>query len=424
MLEAQQIVCQHLPRHFLFAFQSKKDNNSTPSAAPPRSEAKKPPEGPAKQARRPQVNALMARLPLLLPRIQPGERLLMSSVPTAMHSTPPILAPKLTAAPVGGTVKMALSVGPASSPLPLNLAAPNINVPGGLVSPSGAVPVINMFLPNVAVPPGAEIPSNPRSTSNSGNLNGCEAGRNPQDPQRAKAPTKRPADSSGEAATVKRKRGRPRKKLEESEFVSLDKPVAEESSAKEDSDIIVVTVGYEDNTAPSPTSQQGLQEDDSLEVEVLYVGDTKGAPTVAGENPSGVCSHITGNATKPVVLPSQVSVIQGLKSGTQVLVKEAGCCSQEPPRLGQDILLPGDGTKDTVPRDSVSHISLEDVKSERVSSSESRSHASDLPGDKPDIAPPADPLDASSSQATSMRLQQGKAAETTSPAVTSMQPPS
>uniref|UniRef100_A0A8B9QYA9 Regulatory factor X5 n=1 Tax=Anas platyrhynchos TaxID=8839 RepID=A0A8B9QYA9_ANAPL len=77
-------------------------------------------QSPPGQASSPQVNALVARLPLLLPRIQPGDRL-------------------LTAAPLAGTVKVAL-------PLPVGSQA--------------AVPVLNMLLPGVGGP-GAETPPAP-----------------------------------------------------------------------------------------------------------------------------------------------------------------------------------------------------------------------------------------------------------------------
>nr|XP_009666509.1 PREDICTED: DNA-binding protein RFX5 [Struthio camelus australis] len=53
--------------------QSKKESGSKPSVSP-RTEKKKPPEAP-KPMSSPQVNALVARLPLLLPRIQPRDRL-------------------------------------------------------------------------------------------------------------------------------------------------------------------------------------------------------------------------------------------------------------------------------------------------------------------------------------------------------------
>ncbi|XP_075381125.1 DNA-binding protein RFX5 isoform X1 [Mycteria americana] len=171
----------------------------------PRPEKKKPPE-PPKAASSPQVNALVARLPLLLPRIPPGERPTAPGA-AAVRSSPPVLAPKITAAPLGGTVKVALPlpVGTASPSLPLGLA-PGANGAAGLLSQQAAVPVLNVLLPGVGVP-AAESPANPRSA-------GGGEGPGPQDSQRPKT-TKRPPEPAGDAAPQKRRRGRPRKRPEE-----------------------------------------------------------------------------------------------------------------------------------------------------------------------------------------------------------------
>uniref|UniRef100_A0A8C4UQ28 Regulatory factor X5 n=1 Tax=Falco tinnunculus TaxID=100819 RepID=A0A8C4UQ28_FALTI len=184
--------------------QIKKDSGPKPPI-PPRPEKKKPAE-PPKLASSPQVNALVARLPLLLPRIPPGERPTAPGA-AAVRSSPPVLAPKITAAPLGGTVKVALPlpVGTASPSLPLGLA-PGANGPAGLLSQQAAVPVLNVLLPGVGVP-AAESPANPRST-------GSGEGLGPPDSQRPRA-TKRPPEPAAEAAPQKRRRGRPRKRPEE-----------------------------------------------------------------------------------------------------------------------------------------------------------------------------------------------------------------
>ncbi|XP_054662173.1 DNA-binding protein RFX5 isoform X2 [Grus americana] len=184
--------------------QIKKDSSPKPPGTP-RPEKKKPPE-PPKAASSPQVNALVARLPLLLPRIPPGERPTAPGA-AAIRSSPPILAPKITATPLGGTVKVALPlpVGTASPSLPLGLA-PGANGAAGLLSQQAAVPVLNVLLPGVGVP-AAESPANPRSV-------GGGEGPGPQDSQRPRA-TKRPLEPAGDAAPQKRRRGRPRKRPEE-----------------------------------------------------------------------------------------------------------------------------------------------------------------------------------------------------------------
>ncbi|XP_056178408.1 DNA-binding protein RFX5 isoform X3 [Falco biarmicus] len=184
--------------------QIKKDSGPKPPI-PPRPEKKKPAE-PPKLASSPQVNALVARLPLLLPRIPPAERPTAPGA-AAVRSSPPVLAPKITAAPLGGTVKVALPlpVGTASPSLPLGLA-PGANGPAGLLSQQAAVPVLNVLLPGVGVPT-AESPANPRSA-------GSGEGLGPPDLQRPRA-TKRPPEPAAEAAPQKRRRGRPRKRPEE-----------------------------------------------------------------------------------------------------------------------------------------------------------------------------------------------------------------
>ncbi|XP_032776265.1 DNA-binding protein RFX5 isoform X2 [Strigops habroptila] len=184
--------------------QVKKESGPKPSG-PPRPEKKKPPE-PPKAASSPQVNALVARLPLLLPRIPPGERP-MAPGAAAVRSSPPVLAPKLTAAPLAGTVKVALPlpVGAASPSLPLGLA-PGASGPAGLLSQQAAVPVLNMLLPGVSVP-AAESPAKPRSA-------GGGEGPGPRDSPHPKA-TKRHPEPPGDTVPQKRRRGRPRKRPED-----------------------------------------------------------------------------------------------------------------------------------------------------------------------------------------------------------------
>uniref|UniRef100_A0A8D2J8A1 Regulatory factor X5 n=1 Tax=Varanus komodoensis TaxID=61221 RepID=A0A8D2J8A1_VARKO len=318
------------------AFQAKPENNPKPPAAPPRSEAKKPVDAPAKPASSPQVNALMARLPLLLV-VSPG-------------TAPPVLAPKLTAAPVAGAVKMALSVGPTAP----TMLAPGVGGPAGLVGPQGAVPVINMMpVINVAVPPMAEFAPKPKGLPGGGEASGSggsEAGRCPCDPQKAKAPSKRPADAPGESA-VRRKRGRPRKKPDEPEPPSLEKKVAEEwpPHAKEDSDIIVVTVGYEDPAAP-PSPRQRAQEEDR---EALQAGGGRGPPPQAPAREAPPCASGLGHpARRAAVLPSQVSVIKGRRCPPPVLARGAGGGVQGPLRLAAGAPVPGSGAPAATARNS------------------------------------------------------------------------
>ncbi|XP_070622305.1 DNA-binding protein RFX7-like [Erythrolamprus reginae] len=247
--------------------QVKPDNAPKPSAPSPRSEAKKPADTPPKKASSPQVNALVARLPLLLPRVQvqPRDCLVVSPGTAAVHSPHPILAPKLTPAPVGGTVKMALSVGAPSS----TLLASAVNGPTSLVSQPAAVPVINMVpVINVAVPPAAENRPKPKSISGGGAGSGAssvEAERNPCEPQKVKSPAKRTADRLREV-TAKRKRGRPRKKPDDPPVPDNSILRKELSKSKADSEPVEAPAGSKDPpAAPNSPSQSQAKENSQAE---------------------------------------------------------------------------------------------------------------------------------------------------------------
>nr|XP_034954418.1 DNA-binding protein RFX5 isoform X1 [Zootoca vivipara] len=412
--------------------QAKAENAGKPSAA-----AKKLADAPTKPASSPQVDALVARLPLLLPRVQvqPGDRLVVSPGVAAMHPSPTILAPKLTAS--GGTVKMALSMGPG----PSALLAPTVNGPASVVSPPSAVPVINMMpVINMAVPPVAEVPLKLQSAPTGGGVNGCEARWSPHDPQRAKPPAKRPAEAPREAA-AKRKRGRPRKKADPS---LLEKSTAKEGApdAEEDSDIIVVTVGYGDQ-AGRPSSLSGSREE-STDVEVVHVGKPKSPfpQETSEEGPSRAGSLIVSPAPKAAVLPTQVSVIRGRRSAMPVAVKETGSDwketgsgsketgsgsketgsgSREPLQLAEGTAAPGIGTRITVARD------WEDPESD--SSSECDLQPTDLSMRRVTPPPAKGCLEACGLRPSSVNLHrvsvdQGKAAESVNPPGTSAQAPS
>lgn len=185
--------------------QSPKELDARAGPGPPaRGERKKSViESSVSSASNPQVNALVARLPLLLPRAPP------SLVPPIRVSSP-ILAPKLSS----GTLKVAT--------LPLPSRA------GG---PQAAVPIINMILPTVpALPgpgPGRASPgglTQPWGTENKEIGIGGDPGPHDKSVKRtAEVPVSEtsgqdpPAkaakqDTEDTASDAKRKRGRPRKK--------------------------------------------------------------------------------------------------------------------------------------------------------------------------------------------------------------------
>uniref|UniRef100_A0A8C5SKM3 RFX-type winged-helix domain-containing protein n=1 Tax=Laticauda laticaudata TaxID=8630 RepID=A0A8C5SKM3_LATLA len=242
--------------------QAKPDNVPKPSAPSPRSEAKKPADVPPKKASSPQVNALVARLPLLLPRVQvqPRDHLVVSPGTPALPSPHPVLAPKLTPTPVGVTVKMALSVGTPSS----TLLASAVNGPTNLVNQPSAVPVINMVpVINVAVPSAAENQPKPKSiSSGAGGASSVEAGQSPCEPSKVKSPMKRPAERLREVIT-KRRRGRPRKKPDEPPMLENSILRKELSKSKEDLDPVAVPAGSKDPPAAPNSSPQNLTKESS-----------------------------------------------------------------------------------------------------------------------------------------------------------------
>ncbi|XP_074836919.1 DNA-binding protein RFX5 [Carettochelys insculpta] len=262
--------------------QIKKENNSK-APVPPRAERKKPPETP-KPVNSPQVNALVARLPFLLPRLQPRERLVPLGA-QAVHSSPPVLGPNITATPIGGTVKMAALPLPAgtTASLPINLA-PGVNRATGLVSQQAGVPVINMILPNVPAAlgvPVAEVPANPKSAVGGGSKGHCptKSSEGPagsqQEAQRVKG-AKRPLALPGETATIKRRRGRPRKRLDEVEAHSPGKSGSVEEEA---------------------TSETGGGSDASQEGSFIS-GGNRGSPSPCPGEVGGLCMRAPGSWAK------------------------------------------------------------------------------------------------------------------------------
>ncbi|DAA31716.1 DNA-binding protein RFX5 isoform X2 [Bos taurus] len=267
-------------------------------------------ESPAPVANNPQVNALVARLPLLLPRAP------RSLIPP-IRVSPPILAPKLSS----GTLKMAA--------LPLPSRA------GG---PQAAVPIINMILPTVPALPGpgpgpGQAPpgglAQPRSAENrevgiGGDLGPHDKGvkrtaevpvseASGQDPP-AKA-TKQDLDDTGSDA--KRKRGRPRKKSGGSRERNStpDKSAAAVDSAQSSRlPREAWASGGESNSAggsggPGPVGE--------AEKGVLAQGQEDGAVSKGGRGPSSRHAKEAEDKIPPVT--PKVSVIRGSRSQKEAL---------------------------------------------------------------------------------------------------------
>ncbi|XP_049621873.1 DNA-binding protein RFX5 isoform X2 [Suncus etruscus] len=288
------------PRRAERAAPPPKDPESRTGSTPPaRGDRKKnvveSPTPPA--ATNPQVNALVARLPLLLPRAP------RSLIPP-IRVSPPILAPKLPS----GSLKVAA--------LPLPSRA------GG---PQAPVPIINMILPTVPalprpghMPPGAL--TQPRSTENREVGTGGDPGAQDkgvkrtaeapvgeasgQDPP-AKAAKQETEDTGSDA---KRKRGRPRKKSG--------------GSRERNSTPDQMATGLDSVQAPSlpkaPSSTSREKDPAGDSASPGPVGEAKkgtGQEDVASSRGRGPSAHHTKDAEEkvPPVAP-KVSVIRGCRS--------------------------------------------------------------------------------------------------------------
>ncbi|XP_018424837.1 PREDICTED: DNA-binding protein RFX5 [Nanorana parkeri] len=169
----------------------KKTPPNTHPASPP--QVKKRPPEPQKAASSPQVDALVAKLPVLRPRLPTEDKFVSSSPP--VRFAPPVLASNL----LPGHLKV--------SPLPFAAVPPGVPLAvttagmngAGLVSQPLAQPVISMLLPDVVSLESHVLPKVSQ--------NGIKELAGGAAESRA---AKRPAASCEEGQS-KRKRGRPRK---------------------------------------------------------------------------------------------------------------------------------------------------------------------------------------------------------------------
>ncbi|KAM8786002.1 DNA-binding protein RFX5 [Rhynchonycteris naso] len=267
-------------------------------------------ESPAPAASNPQVNALVARLPLLLPRA-PHSLIPQFSV------SPSIMAPKLSS----GTLKLT--------------ALPVSNRVRGT---QAAMPIINMILPTVPALPGPGPGSGkappgliqPQGTENkevgiSGDPGPHDKGvkriaevpmseANGQEPP-AKA-AKQDIEDTG--SNAKRKRGRPRKKSGGSrERNSIpDKSVAAMDSAQSSRLLRETWASGTESNSERPESMG-----ESEKGVVLAQGQEGGAVSKRGRGPSS--RHAKGEDKVPLVTP-KVSVIRGSRSQKEGLHLEKG----------------------------------------------------------------------------------------------------
>ncbi|KAM4861442.1 DNA-binding protein RFX5 [Thomomys bottae] len=275
----------------------------------------------------PQVNALVARLPLLLPRAPPA---LMPQIPVSS----PILAPRISSS----TLKVA------TLPLP--------NRAGG---PQAAVPIINMFLPTVPALPGPGPQSGPGpGRAPPGGLTQSQSTENREigiggDPRPHDKAIKRTAevpvseasgrdpavkaakhDTEDTVSDAKRKRGRPRKKSGGSgeKHSTPEKSAAAPDSAQASRLPWETSLGGKSNSAgvsemPGPAGkaeQQGA---------ALALGQEDGAGSKGVRAPS--LRQAKETEDKIPLVPPKVSVIKGSRSHKetfQVVKGEADTVAQ------------------------------------------------------------------------------------------------
>nr|XP_035974622.1 DNA-binding protein RFX5 isoform X5 [Halichoerus grypus] len=269
-------------------------------------------ESPAPAANNPQVNALVARLPLLLPRAP-------HSLIQPIRVSPPILAPKLSS----------------------GLKVATLPLPSRAGGPQAAMPIINMILPTVpALPgpgpgpgPGQALPgalTQPQGTENREVGIGGDPGPHDKGVKRtAEVPVSEaigqdpPAkaakqDIEDTGSDAKRKRGRPRKKSGGSK--ERNSPPDKSAPAMDSAQSPRLpqetwASGGESNSAggsgkPGPVgeAEKGM---------VLAQGQEDGAVSRGGRGPSS--RHAKEAEDKIPLVTSKVSVIKGSRSQKEAL---------------------------------------------------------------------------------------------------------
>ncbi|KAG8509251.1 DNA-binding protein RFX5 [Galemys pyrenaicus] len=304
--------------------QSPRELEPRAGAGPPaRGERKKSVvESPAPAASNPQVNALVARLPPLLPRAP------RSLAPPIRVSSPPILAPKLSP----GTLKVAAlplpsRAGGPSAPMPIiNMILPSVpTLPGpgpGRLPPGGLTQPLGVESREVGI--GADPGSHDKGVKRTAEVLVGEASG--QDPP-AKA-VKQDAEDAGSDA--KRKRGRPRKKSggskERNSTPGKSAAVTDSAQSSGRPRELWASVGDGDpaggaeGRGPMWEAGQGM---------VPAPGQEDGAASRGGRDPASHHAKETEDEMPPVA--SKVSVIKGSRSQREALHVgrgEAGAAAQ------------------------------------------------------------------------------------------------
>ncbi|XP_072284666.1 DNA-binding protein RFX5 isoform X2 [Pyxicephalus adspersus] len=282
---------------------NKKTPPNTNPVSPP--QVKKRPPEPQKAASSPQVDALVAKLPVLRPRLPTEDKFLSSSPPVRFNA--PVLASNI----IPGHLKV--------SPLPFAAVTPGVplavtaGVNGtGLVPQPVTQPVISMILPDVV-----NLESHTMPKANQNGIKELAGGS--ADGKAAKR-----LAASCEEGHSKRKRGRPRKvdsMLNPGKGASpAAKIVAENPNVTQIKDNAQNPIGSavpqaavtqkNDSTAPPTAGEQILNSQNEVLEEVQL--------TAPSPHPSETRETQPTEARKLEIGPNQVSVIQ---DGRQSLVQ-------------------------------------------------------------------------------------------------------
>uniref|UniRef100_A0A8C5R496 Regulatory factor X5 n=1 Tax=Leptobrachium leishanense TaxID=445787 RepID=A0A8C5R496_9ANUR len=302
------------------------------SSGKPPQVKKRPPET-QKVASSPQVDALMARLPILLPRMPPDDKVLNAIPPIRIN--PPVLAPNILSAPLNPLPFTAVPSG-----VPLTVTAGMNGT--GLVSQPVAPSVISMILPERL---SLESHSLKNMTQN-GSMKDLASGGDSRMMKRQSVAI----SAAGSEAPSKRKRGRPRK-VDVVSKPSIQATSRTDCATGEDTNCAQTKDIHKDPACPSvslsttadPATQEKLIEQACIEApeELMGKTDVQETPDTLGSTDKPETQSTGDSRNTADTAPIQVSVIQDGRVA-QWTVKRGS--NEIKPNVSQEV--PGSGSGD------------------------------------------------------------------------------
>uniref|UniRef100_A0A8C5R4Z0 Regulatory factor X5 n=1 Tax=Leptobrachium leishanense TaxID=445787 RepID=A0A8C5R4Z0_9ANUR len=317
--------------------EQQRSNKATPppqsnAPIPPPQVKKRPPET-QKVASSPQVDALMARLPILLPRMPPDDKVLNAIPPIRIN--PPVLAPNILSAPLNPLPFTAVPSG-----VPLTVTAGMNGT--GLVSQPVAPSVISMILPERL---SLESHSLKNMTQN-GSMKDLASGGDSRMMKRQSVAI----SAAGSEAPSKRKRGRPRK-VDVVSKPSIQATSRTDCATGEDTNCAQTKDIHKDPACPSvslsttadPATQEKLIEQACIEApeELMGKTDVQETPDTLGSTDKPETQSTGDSRNTADTAPIQVSVIQDGRVA-QWTVKRGS--NEIKPNVSQEV--PGSGSGD------------------------------------------------------------------------------